>query len=167
MVSDLTGKMRTAGKLADLSQALTGRFTEHGAAPWRLHRDRIALSSAAVDDLEARIAVKAAPCQRELKLLKSIDGFGDAVAHAWLAEIGPAPHEYFASHEKLASWVTLCPDNHMTAGKRRHGRTGDAGTYIKPMLVQAAWSAIKPRGGCRPGTTSWCAGPAARRTRPR
>ena len=32
---------------------------------------------------------------------------------AWLAEIGPAPHEYFASHEKLASWVTLCPGNYM------------------------------------------------------
>ena len=34
----------------------------------------------------------------------------------------------------------------MSAGKRKHGRTGDAGTYIKPMLVQAAWSAIKSQG---------------------
>ena len=68
------------------------------------------------------------------------------MAQAWLAEIGPAPHEYFASHEKLASWVTLCPGNHISAGKRKHGRTGDAGTYIKPMLVQAAWSAIRIRG---------------------
>jgi hypothetical protein len=51
-----------------------------------------------------------------------------------------------ASHEKLASWVTLCPGNHTSAGKRKHGRTGDAGTYIKPMLVQAAWSAIKTQG---------------------
>ena len=68
------------------------------------------------------------------------------MASAWLAEIGPAPHEYFASHEKLASWVTLCPGNHMSAGKRKHGRTGNAGTYIKPMLVQAAWSAIKTQG---------------------
>jgi hypothetical protein len=30
------------------------------------------------------------------------------VAHAWLAEIGPATDEYFGSHEKLASQVTLC-----------------------------------------------------------
>jgi transposase len=75
-----------------------------------------------------------------------VPGFGDAVACAWLAEIGPAPHAWFASHEKLASRVTLCPGNHMSAGKRRHGRTGDAGTYIKPMLVQAAWAAIRVRG---------------------
>src|SRR6266516_4729464 len=140
------GRMRTAGKLADLSQALAGRFTDHHAVLCRLHLDRIAVFNTAVTGLEEKIAVKAAPYQREADLLKSIPGFGDAVACAWLAEIGPAPHEYFASHEKLASWVTLCPGNHMSAGKRRHGHTGDAGTYIKPMLVQAAWSAIKSQG---------------------
>jgi transposase len=140
------GRMRTAGKLADLSQALTGRFTDHHAMLCRLHLDRTALFNQAVTRLEQKIAVKASPYRRELDLLKSITGFGDAVAQAWLAEIGPAPHEYFASHEKLASWVTLCPGNHMSAGKRKHGRTGDAGTCIKPMLVQAAWPAIKAQG---------------------
>jgi transposase len=147
VLADLAiGRMRTAGKLADLSQALVGRFTDHHAVLCRLHLDRIALFGTAVAGLEEKIAVKVTPYQRELELLKSIDGFGDAVAQAWLAEIGPAPHEYFGSHEKLASWVTLCPGNNMSAGKRRHGRTGDAGTYIKPMLVQAAWSAIKTQG---------------------
>ena len=147
VLADLAiGRMRTAGKLADLSQALAGRFTDHHAVLCRLHLDRIALFNTAVAGLEAKITVKVTACQRELDLLKSITGFGDAVSQAWLAEIGPAPHEYFASCEKLASWVTLCPGNHMSAGKRRHGRTGDAGTYIKPMLVQAAWSAIKSQG---------------------
>ena len=37
----------TAGKLADLSQALAGRFTEHHALLCRLHRDRITGFSAA------------------------------------------------------------------------------------------------------------------------
>jgi transposase len=147
VLADLAiGRMRTAGKLADLSQALTGRFTDHHAMLCRLHLDRIALFGTAVAGLESKIAVKVTAYQNELDLLKSIPGFGDTVAQAWLAEIGPVPHEYFASHEKLAAWVTLCPGNHMSAGKRKHGRTGDAGTYIKPMLVQAAWSAIKAQG---------------------
>ena len=147
VLADLAlGRMRTAGKLADLSMALTGRFTDHHAMLCRLHLDRIALFDTAVAGLEAKIAVKVTPYQRELGLLRSVPGFGDTVSQAWLAEIGPAPHEYFASHEKLASWVTLCPGNHTSAGKRKHGRTGDAGTYIKPMLVQAAWSAIKTQG---------------------
>jgi transposase len=147
VLADLAiGRMRTAGKLADLSQALTGRFTDHHALLCRLHLDRIATFDAAVAGLEDTIALRAARWQREQDLLRTVPGFGDAVAQAWLGEIGPAPHTYFGSHEKLASWVTLCPGNHISAGKRKHGRTGDAGTYIKPMLVQAAWAAIRVRG---------------------
>ena len=165
VLADLArGRMRDAGKLADLSMALTGRFTEHHALLCRLHRDRIAGFDAAVAGLDERIAGKAARWQREAGLLTSVPGFGDVVAQAWLGEIGPAPHRHFASHEKLASWVTLCPGNNISARKRKHGRTGDAGTYIKPMLVQAAWNAIRVRAGCRPATTGWCAASAATKT---
>ncbi|HEX9538005.1 MAG TPA: transposase, partial [Streptosporangiaceae bacterium] len=147
VLADLAiGRMRTAGKLAGLSQALAGRFTGHHALLCRLHLDRIAGFGTAVDDLDQRIAGKAGRWQREADLLKTIPGFGDVVAWAWLGEIGPAPHRYFPGHEKLASWVTLCPGNNISARKRKHGRTGDAGTYIKPMLVQAAWAAIRVRG---------------------
>jgi transposase len=147
VLADLAiGRMRTAGKLADLSRALAGRFTDHHALLCRLHRDRIAVFDTAVAGLDQRIAGKAARWQREADLLTTVPGFGDVVARAWLGEIGPAPHEYFASHQKLASRVTLCPGNNISARKRKHGRTGDAGTYIKPMLVQAAWAAIRVRG---------------------
>ena len=147
VLADLAkGRMRTAGKLADLSMALAGRFTEHHALLCRLHEDRIAVFDTAVADLGERIAGKAARWRREADLLTTVPGFGDIVAWAWLGEIGPAPHQHFSSHDKLASWVTLCPGNNISARKRKHGRTGDAGTYIKPMLVQAAWSAIRVRG---------------------
>jgi transposase len=147
VLADLAiGRMRTAGKIADLSMALAGRFTEHHALLCRLHLDRIKVFDDAVDGLQHQIAAKAAPWRRELDLLKTIPGFGDTVAQAWLAEIGPAPHLHFSSHDKLACWVSLCPGNNISARKRKHGRTGDAGTYIKPMLVQAAWNAIRVRG---------------------
>src|SRR6266700_1698337 len=114
VLADLAkGRMRAAGKLADLSMALAGRFTEHHALLCRLHLDRIAVFDDAVDGLDKRIAGKAARWQRETGLLTSVPGFGDVVAQAWLGEIG---------------------------------RTGDAGTYIKPMLIQAAWAAIRVRG---------------------
>ena len=147
VMADLAiGRMRTAGKLADLSMALEGRFTDHHAQMCRLILDQVKLLDAAVGDLDKRIAALAVPWQRETGLLKTIPGFGDIVAWAWIAEIGPAPHQWFASCEKLASWVSLAPGNYISAGKRRHGRTGDAGTYIKPMLVQAAWAAIRVKG---------------------
>lgn len=147
VLADLAiGRMRTAGKLADLSMALAGRFTDHHALLCRLHLDRIKLLEDAAAGLQDQITARAAAWQRELDLLKTIPGFGDAVAQAWLAEIGPAPHLHFSSHEKLACWVSLCPGNNISAGKRKHGRTGEAGTYIKPMLVQGAWSAVRGRG---------------------
>jgi transposase len=146
VMADLAkGRARAAGKLADLSMALEGRFTGHHALMCRLVLDRIQVHDAAVADLDQRIAGLAAAWQREIDLLKTIPGFGDIVAWAWIAEIGPAPHQWFGSHEKLASWVSLAPGNYISAGKRKHSRTGDAGTYIKPMLVQAAWAAIRVR----------------------
>jgi transposase len=147
VLADLArGRMRSAGKLADLSMALTGRFTEHHALLCRLHRDRIQVLDDAVAGLDERIAGRAARWQHEADLLTTLPGIGDVVAQAWLAEIGPAPHLHFSSHEKLASWVTLCPGNNISAKKRKYGRTGDAGTYIKPLLIQAAWAAIRVRG---------------------
>ena len=140
------GTLRQAGKQADLSMALAARFTDHHAMLCRLHRDQIKLADHAIAGLDAQIADRAGRWPRELGLLDSVPGFGDVVSAAWLAEIGPAPHRWFPSHDKLASWVTLCPGNNISARKRKHGRTGDAGTYIKPMLVQAAWAAIQVRG---------------------
>jgi transposase len=147
VLADLAvGRMRTAGKLADLSMALAGRFTGHHALLCRLHRDRIAVFDEAVAGLDEQIAGKAGRWRRELDLLKTIPAFGDVTAWTWLAEIGPAPHRHFTSHAKLACWASLCPGNNISARKRKHGRTGDAGTYIKPALIQAAWNAIRTRG---------------------
>src|SRR5271166_5751106 len=67
-------RLRTAGKMADLSMALAGRFTDHHALMCRLHLDRIKLFDDAVKDLDARIAPKVACHDREAGLLKSLPG---------------------------------------------------------------------------------------------
>ena len=64
----------------------------------------------------------------------------------WLGAIGPAPHQHFATASRLASWATLCPGNYMSARKSKGGRTGDGGAYIKPLLIQAAWAAVRVPG---------------------
>jgi transposase len=139
-------RMRTAGKIADLSMALTGRFTEHHALMCRLHRDRIKIFDDAVKGLDGQIAPLVARYPQAVALLGTIPGFGDVVIAGWLGAIGPAPHEHFASASRLASWATLCPGNYMSARKSKGGRTGDGGAYIKPLLIQAAWAAVRVPG---------------------
>jgi transposase len=140
------GRARTAAKLADLSMALEGRFTDHHALMCRLHLDRITTLDEAVAGLDATIAPRVARYAREAELLKTIPGFGDVIAAGWLGAIGPAPHQHFATAQRLASWATVCPGNYMSAKKSKGGRTGDGGAYIKPLLVQAAWAAVKAPG---------------------
>jgi len=139
-------RMRAAGKTADLSMALTGRFTAHHALMCRLHRDRITIFDDAVKDLDAKIAPLVARYAREAGLLKTLPGFGDVIVAGWLGAIGPAPHQHFATASRLASWATLCPGNYRSAKKSKGGRTGDGGAYIKPLLIQAAWAAIRVPG---------------------
>ena len=147
VLADLAqGRLRTPGKMADLSMALAGRFTDHHAMMCRLHRDRIKMFDDAVADLDARIAPLAARYAREAELLKTLPGFGNVVVAGWLGEIGPAPHQHFATAQRLASWATVCPGNYMSAKKSKGGRTGDGGNYIKPLLVQAAWAAVRVPG---------------------
>jgi transposase len=147
VLADLArGRLRTAGKMADLSMALAGRFTDHHAMMCRLHRDRIKMFDDAVADLDARIAPLVARYAREAELLKTLPGFGDVIVAGWLGAIGPAPHQHFATAQRLASWATVCPGNYMSAKKSKGGRTGDGGNYIKPLLVQAAWAAVRVPG---------------------
>jgi transposase len=146
MASLALRSLRAAGKQADLKMALAGRFTDHHAMLCRMHRDQIELAGQAIARLDEQIAAAASRWQRELDLLTTIPGFGVIIAAVWLAEIGPGPHQWFPGHDKLASWVSLCPGNHISARKRKSGKTGDAGTYIKPALIEAAWGAIRVKG---------------------
>jgi transposase len=139
-------RMRTAGKIRDLSMALAGRFTDHHALMCRLHLDRIKLFDEAVQGLDGQIAPLVARYPGAVALLSSVPGFGDVVIAGWIGAIGPAPHEHFASAARLASWATLAPGNYVSARKRKGGRTGDGGAYIKPLLVQAAHAAVRAPG---------------------
>jgi transposase len=63
-----------------------------------------------------------------------------------LAEIGINPAGFFASDAHLASWTGLCPGNHESAGKRKHGRPRKGNQHVKSLLVEAVWSAVRTNG---------------------
>jgi transposase len=75
-------------------------------------------------------------------LLDTIPGVGRTAAEQIIAEIGTDMGQ-FASAAQLASWAKMCPGNNESAGKRRSGRTGQGNRWLRSVLVQTAWAAVK------------------------
>jgi transposase len=53
----------------------------------------------------------------------------------------------FKTPAHLLSWACLCPRNDESAGKRRSTRLRRGGHWLNTTLVQAAWAAVRVKGG--------------------
>jgi transposase len=129
-----------------LVQALRGRVQEHHRFLLRTllaHVDRLTES---ITELNAEIARRLEPYAAAFELLCTIPGIKRRVAEVVLAELGTDMGR-FADARHLCSWAAICPGNHESAGKRRSGRMRHGNRWLRGILVQAAWAAIKVRGG--------------------
>jgi hypothetical protein len=52
----------------------------------------------------------------------------------------------FPTAGHLVSWTGLCPRNDESAGKRRSNRLRKGAPWLKTMLVQCAWAAVRKKG---------------------
>lgn len=129
-------------KLAALAEALTGRVQPHHRvliARIMLHIRFLEETVAALDEEIARLA---APFAAALTLLRTIPGCNAVAGVAILAEIG-ADMERFPSGRHLASWAGVCPGNRESAGKALSGKTTKGNVWLRGMLGQVAWAAIR------------------------
>jgi len=145
VLADLAkGKMRV--KIPDLALALEGRFGDHHALMCRLHLDHIGHLDEMIAKLDAQAGAMMAPFHAERDLLTTIPGIGPLAAAATLSEIGTSVTEYFHDAAHLASWAGICPGNHESAGKRRSGKRRHGNQHLQPVLVEAAWAAVRHDG---------------------
>ena len=77
--------------------------------------------------------------------LDTIPGLGPRAAEVIVAEIGVEMQAHFPSAAHLASWAGLCPGNRATGGKGLSGRTRKGNTYVRAVLVPAAWGASRKK----------------------
>lgn len=131
-------------KRARLREALVGHVTPHHRYLLKLHLDMIERLEAVVADVDARIGEALAPFREAAEHLKTMPGISDVVAQAVLGEIGPDMTR-FPSHQHLISWACLCPRLEQSAGKRKSTRTRKGASWLKTVLVQAAWAAVRGR----------------------
>jgi len=84
----------------------------------------------------------------QLDILQSIPGIDRVSAMEIVAEISAAPQEHFSSPEKLNSRAGLSPRNDESAGKVKSRKTMHGNKYIKAILCQVAWAAVRSRKSC-------------------
>ena len=75
-----------------------------------------------------------------ISAIDELPGIGRRSAEVILAEIG-ADMSRFPSATHISSWAGVCPGNHKSARKRRHGKTTKGNKTLKSILVECAKSA--------------------------
>ena len=135
-------KRRLRSKIPQLTEALTGRFSEHHAFLARVHLDLIDQHARAVDDLTARIEVVIEPFRGARDLMITIPGISVLVADVIIAETG-ADMSRFPTAGHLASWAGTCPGSNESAGRIKSTKTRPGNPYLKGALGVAALSAAR------------------------
>jgi len=152
---------RVKASAAELTEALTGRFTGHHAFLAKVHFDMIDSYTAQIDAVDQRVEAcftrtdpegphdqppGADPPRSELAvkraLLTTIPGIGTLTAERIIAEIG-IDMTAFPTPAHLTSWAGIAPGANESAGKVKSTRCRPGNTYLKGALGVAALSASR------------------------
>lgn len=93
---------------------------------------------------DERLAELMRPFDAALERLDTIDGVGRRTAEVLLAELGPEMAQ-FPDDEAVSKWAGMCPGNHESAGKQKHGRTAKGNKWLRRALVSAAHAASRKK----------------------
>ena len=138
-------KGRLRNKIPELTEALTGRFSEHHAFLVQIQLDLIDQRAKAIDEITQRIEEVMAPFRQARDLISTIPGISTKVADVIIAETG-ADMRQFPTAGHLASWAGVCPGSNESAGRVKSTRTRPGNPYLKGALGIAAMSAARSHG---------------------
>jgi transposase len=131
-------------KRAALIDALTGHITAHQRRLIKLHVDLIERLEAAVTEIDTHLGEALSPFRTAVARLDAVPGINTVGAQAILGEIG-LEMSRFPTHQHLISWACLCSRLDESAGKRKSARTRKGACWLKTVLVQAAWAAVRTK----------------------
>jgi transposase len=132
-------------KRADRVEALRGHVTPHHRNLIKLHLELIDKIDEQIVAIERLIEESLRPFRYAIELLKTMPGVQSVTAAVVLAEVGPDMHR-FPTAGHLVSWAGLCPGQDESAGKKRSTRLRKGAPWLKSVMVQAAWGAVRTRG---------------------
>jgi len=126
----------------ELRRALHGRMRNHHRTLLKLHLAQVDATNDGIAQLDKEIERSLVPFRSQVEQLTSIPGVGEHVARTLIAEVG-VNMKQFPTAAHLVSWAGLCPGLKESAGRRMSTRIRKGAPWLKPVLVQAAWSAVR------------------------
>ncbi len=91
-----------------------------------------------MQQLLQEIAVQMEPYQAVVDLLQTHPGVQAVAAMGFVSEAG-SDLSRFPSAKHFASWIGVCPGNHTSAGKHKHGKTTKGNVYLRALLAEIVW----------------------------
>lgn len=143
-LANLCGRLHASR--AEIVEALRGRINQHHRRLLKIHLELIESLDAAIAEIEDHIEAALRPFRRAYELLLTVPGVQDTSAATIISEIG-VDMSRFPTAQHLVSWARLCPRADESAGKRRSRRIRKGNRWLKPVLVQCAWSAVRKKEG--------------------
>lgn len=130
-------------KTGRLTEALTGRFTDHHAFLLDRMLKRIDGITADIATVQDRIDTRIAPFADAVARLDEIPGVGPTAAQTIIAEVG-LDMSRFPTPAHLASWARFAPGVSESAGhKKGNAGTGHGNRYLARVLGEAAVGASR------------------------
>jgi transposase len=137
-------KGRLRPKMADLEQAVIGRFSEHHAFLCRMHLNRVDQIDQDIEALTERIEQAMAPFRDAINRLCTIPGVSVRVAEVIIAETG-GDMTRFPTAAHLASWAGVAPGNNQSGRRRKSAKTTKGDAWLKEALGIAAMGALRTK----------------------
>jgi transposase len=128
-----------------LREALRGRVRKHHRFLLRLHLGQVDALDAAIATIDQEVEASLTPFREAVELISTIPGVKALSAQGIVCETG-TDMSRFPTAGHLVSWAGLCPRNDESAGKRRSTRLRKGAPWLKTVLVQCAWAAIRKKG---------------------
>ena len=129
----------------EIMAAVHGELNDIEKTLLKIHMSRIDDLDKQIRDLTlvlTNIFDKYAP---QIQIACSIPGISRDSAMEILAEISPEPKKSFSTPEKLCKWAGLVPRNDDSADRITCRKILHGNPYVKAILVQCAWAAVKAR----------------------